>query len=123
MGDIHAAQGDGEVAGTAIETEATVELRIELQKGRSNQGPGFITPVTCRLPGHWFGTKGYNANLKEASRDAPRGMGPYLGEKHGLDKPRALVLASACVGLRISQIVNAGVFTVSAFLPLSIFDQ
>jgi len=42
---------------------------------------------------------------------------------HGLARPQACILASACVDLRMSQVVNGGVFTVSAFLPLAIFHD
>src|SRR5215212_10253226 len=45
VGDAHAAQGDGEVAGTAIETDATVTLRFSLLKGHPIPGPQIHTPI------------------------------------------------------------------------------
>ena len=121
VGDAHAAQGDGEVAGTGIETDATVTLRFGLRKGRTVPGPQFRTTAVSPAVGPWFAATGHHPDLYEAARVAVRGVLAYLKEHHGLDRARACILASACVDLRISQVVNAGTFTVSAFLPLGIF--
>jgi len=123
VGDAHAAQGDGEVAGTAIETDATVTLRFDLLKGHTIPGPQFHIPVLASAAGPWFAATGNGPNLYEAAREALRGIMAYLEEHHGLTRPQACILASACVDLRISQIVNGGVFTVSALLPLAIFES
>ena len=120
VGDAHAAQGDGEVAGTGIETDATVTLRFELLKGRRLPGPQLLSP-TAGPAGPWFAATGHHPDLNQAAREALRGVLGYLEERHGLDRARACILASACVDLRISQIVNAGTYSVGAFLPLSIF--
>lgn len=122
VGDVHATQGDGEVAGTAIEMDATVTLRFGLVKGRTITGPEIHTPTAGSMSGPWFATTGHHADLREAAREALRGILSYLKEHHDLEPARACLLASACVDLRISQVVNGGVFTVSAFLPLSIFE-
>jgi len=122
VGDAHAAQGDGEVAGTGIETDATVTLRFDLVKGRAVAGPEFRTPVVNPVAGPWFAATGHHADLREAAREALRGVLAYLEEHHGLDRAQGSILASACVDLRVSQIVNGDIFTVTAFLPLSIFD-
>jgi acetamidase/formamidase len=121
VGDAHAAQGDGEVAGTGIETDATVTLRFGLRKGQTIASPRFFTPGVGPAGGPWFAATGHGTDLYEAAREALRGILAYLEEHHGLARPQACILASACVDLRISQIVNGGVFTVSAFLPLAIF--
>jgi acetamidase/formamidase len=121
VGDAHAAQGDGEVSGTAIEMDATVTLRFSLRKEQTIPGPWFQTPTLGPAAGPWFATMGHGPDLYEAAREALRGILAYLEEHHGLARPQACLLASACVDLRISQIVNGGVYTVSAFLPLAIF--
>ncbi|MEK1901761.1 MAG: acetamidase/formamidase family protein, partial [Rhizobium sp.] len=53
IGDTHAAQGDGEVCGTAIESQMNVEATIELVKDARLQTPRFTTtePVTRHLDG------------------------------------------------------------------------
>jgi acetamidase/formamidase len=121
VGDVHAAQGDGEVAGTAIEMDATVTLRFDLVKGRTVSTPQFHTKTT-QAQGSWFAATGHHSDLREAARDALRGVLAYLEEHHGLGPAQGCLLASACVDLRISQVVNGGTYTVSAFLPLTIFD-
>jgi acetamidase/formamidase len=121
VGDAHAAQGDGEVAGTGIETDATVTLRFGLRKGQTVPGPRFVTPSLGKAVGPWFAATGHGPDLYKAAREALRGILRYLEEHHGLARPQAYILASACVDLSISQVVNGGVFTVSAFLPLAIF--
>jgi acetamidase/formamidase len=123
VGDAHAAQGDGEVAGTAIEMDATVTLRFRLLKGQTVPSPRFSTPVVGKAAGPWFAATGNGPDLYEAAREALRGILAYLEEHHGLARPQACILTSACVDLHISQIVNGGVFTVSAFLPLAIFHD
>lgn len=123
VGDAHAAQGDGEVAGTAIEMDATVTLRFNLIKHLDLPSPQFLTGASEPAAGPWFAATGNHPDLYQAAREALRGVLAYLEERHGLDRARACVLASACVDLRISQLVNAGTYTVSAFLPLSIFHS
>lgn len=123
VGDAHAAQGDGEVTGTAIEMDATVALRFTLLKGQTIPGPRFFLPATPAPSGPWFAATGQHSDLYEAAREALRGVLAYLHEQHGIGFDQACVLASVRVDLRISQIVNAGIYTVSALLPLSIFTS
>jgi acetamidase/formamidase len=125
-GDAHAAQGDGEVSGTAIECDATVTLRFDLDKGRAVPTPQFRTagPLSARTDtGPWFAATGHDADPRAAARDALVGVLDYLGRERGLSRERACILASVCVDLRISQVVNAGTWTVTAFLPLRVFEQ
>jgi len=124
VGDAHAAQGDGEVGGTAIECDATVTLRFDLRQGAAPNWPEFRTagalaPRTDTGP--HFAATGHDTDPRAAARAALVGVLDYLGREHGLSRSRACLLASACVDLRISQLVNAGLWTVTAFLPLSIF--
>jgi acetamidase/formamidase len=120
-GDVHAAQGDGEVAGTGIETDATVTLRFDLRKGQTVASPQFRTPTVESSEGPWFAATGIGPDLYVAAQEALRGVLTYLEQQHGLPRQQAYLLASACVDVRLNQIVNGGIFTVSAFLPLSIF--
>ncbi len=122
VGDAHAAQGDGEVAGTGIEMDATVTLRFDLVKDGAGAGPRFFTPSADTAAGPWFAASGSDRDLYAAARQALRGVLDYLEEAHGLARPQCCILASACVDLRVSQIVNGDTYTVSAFLPLSIFE-
>ena len=124
-GDAHAAQGDGEVCVTGIETPMGATLRFALQKGRSIPAPQFETPgaLTPRVDGAGFyGTTGVGPDLYAAAQDAVRAMIVHLGRTHDLSPEDSYVLCSLVVDLKISEIVDAGQYVVSAVLPLSIFS-
>jgi acetamidase/formamidase len=123
-GDAHAAQGDGEVCVTGIEAPMHATLRFTLQKGRSIPAPQFVTrgPLTPRVDtAGFYGTTGVGPDLYEASQDAVRAMIHHLSETYRLSPEDAYVLSSLCVDLKISEIVDAGQYVVSALLPLAVF--
>jgi acetamidase/formamidase len=123
-GDAHAAQGDGEVCVTGIEAPMHAKLRFTLEQGRSIAAPQFRTrgPLTPRVDGAgWYGTTGVGPDLYAAAQDAVRAMIDHLVGEYGLSREDAYVLASLCVDLKISEIVDAGQYIVSALLPLAIF--
>jgi acetamidase/formamidase len=125
-GDAHAAQGDGEVCVTGIETPIGATLRFTLEKGRRIPAPQFRTPgpLTPRANrGEWYGTTGVGPDLFSAAQDALRAMIDYVSARSGLSAEDAYVLASLCVDLKISEIVDAGQYVVSALLPLNVFAQ
>mgnify|MGYP005856618939 CR=1 FL=1 len=122
-GDCHAAQGDGEVCGTAIEAPMAVTLRLGLEKGRSIPELRFETPsplaiADCR---GYYVTTAQGPDLYQNARQAIRYMIEHLGAAHGLSRPEAYVLCSAAVDLHISQIVDVPNYMVSAYLPKSVF--
>jgi acetamidase/formamidase len=124
VGDTHAAQGDGEVCGTAIESPMTVALRFDLVKGLHTRSPRIELPATApprHRPGDVLITTGVAADLMVAARDAVREMIDYLQRERGLGPELAYCLCSTAADLRISEIVNAPNWVVSAYLPLSIF--
>jgi acetamidase/formamidase len=123
-GDAHAAQGDGEVCVTGIEAPMRGVLRFELQKGRSIPAPQFrtgsvLTPRTNTAS--WYGTTGVGPDLYRASQDAVRAMIDHLAATYRLSREDSYVLASLVVDLKISEIVDAGQYIVSALLPLAVF--
>lgn len=121
IGDVHAAQGDGEVSGTGIEMEAVVTVRLTLISGAAEQPRAITSGEPLSIPGHCHISIGCEPDLREAARTALRGTLDYLVAEHGLTRPQAYILASACVDLKISQLVDLPNYTVSAYLPLSIF--
>lgn len=123
-GDCHAAQGDGEVSLTAIEAPMDVTLRIHLRKGKSIPGPQFRTPspLTRADTKGYFATTGIEPDLMEATRQAIRHMVNHLVEEHALTREEAYILCSVAVDLKISEVVDAPNWIVSAYLPLSIFN-
>jgi acetamidase/formamidase len=123
-GDAHAAQGDGEVCVTGIESPMYAALRFELQKGRSIPSPQYLTagPLAPRVAsGPWYGTTGVGPDLYAGAQDAVRAMVAHIADNYRLSPEDAYVLCSLAVDLRISEIVDAGQYIVSALLPLSVF--
>jgi acetamidase/formamidase len=123
-GDAHGAQGDGEVCVTGIEAPMLGTLRFTLHKGRPIGAPHWSAPgpLTRRVDaGGFYATTGVGPDLYAASQDAVRAMVEYLAATRPLSPEDAYVLASLCVDLKISEIVDAGQFVVSAVLPLAVF--
>ncbi len=123
-GDGHAAQGDGEVCGTGIETPIHCSLRFTVRKDISVKGPQFIYPGNIRAHQSASGyhvTCGVAPDLMEASQNAVRHMIEHLGKRFRLTPEEAYVLCSVAVDLRISEVVDAPNWIVSAFLPLDLF--
>jgi acetamidase/formamidase len=125
VGDGHAAQGDGEVCGTAIETPMRVEVRLTVRKDVHVSAPEFLTapgPAAERPVGRRYATDGVGPDLATAARDAVRRMIDWLGREHGIAPIDAYLLCSVTADLRISEIVDMPNVIVTAHLPLSIFD-
>lgn len=123
-GDAHAAQGDGEVCVTGIESPMYGALRFDLIKGKSIlapqfQTPGPLTPMVEDLG--WYATMGVNTDLMQATKDSLRAMVEHISTTYGLDPVEAYVLASLVVDLKISEVVDAPNWIVSSYLPLAIF--
>ena len=124
--DGHAAQGDGEVCVTAIECDMTATLRFTVHQGRSMPEFQFRTagPLLQRTNSReWYATTGHGPDLMEAARNAVRHMITYLTEQYGLTREEAYILCSVAVDLKLSEVVDAPNWVVSAFLPLSLFDS
>ena len=126
VGDLHFAQGDGEVCGTAIEVAGAVTVRFGLvQDGHRARFPTFETPAR---PGRRsFATTGIpvevGMDLNAAAREALLEMIDHLERTYGFDRPAAYALCSACVDLRVSEVVDVPYPVVSALLPLDVFES
>jgi acetamidase/formamidase len=113
VGDGHAAQGDGEVSGTAIECPMErVDLTFDVLPDLF--GAPLTTPV-ARTPAGWV-TMGVADDLDEAMAIALDAMLDVLAALHGIGRSDALALASVVVDLRVTQVVNQ-VVGVHAVLP------
>ena len=153
VGDVHYAQGDGEVSGTAIEMGAKVTLVTEVLKGEAAN----ITSPQYRgrdelkdiAPERFHATVGYplkekgvipaqhaylggekltdlenlNEDLTLAARNALIDMIDYITREHGLTREQAYILSSVAVDLTIGQVVDVPNYTVSAILDLEVFDE
>jgi acetamidase/formamidase len=124
VGDAHAAQGDGEVCISAVEISARITLRFDLQRGRSLFEPQLRTSgrgLPGAVDGPHFATTAHGPDLFPAARQAVRYMIDHLVAERGLAREEAYALCSVAVDLKISEIVDAPNWIVSAFLPESIF--
>ena len=152
VGDVHYAQGDGEVSGTAIEMGAKVTLVTEVLKGEGDSitSPQFRGRDELKdiAPEHFYATVGYplkakgvippqheylggeqltdlenlNEDLTLAARNALIDMIAYIEREHGLTKEQAYILSSVAVDLVIGQVVDVPNYTVSAILDLEVFE-
>ncbi|GAB3603500.1 acetamidase/formamidase family protein [Kineococcus gypseus] len=109
LGDGHAAQGDGEVCGTAVECGMTTELTVDLVAEPALPGVHATTPEG-RI------AFGFDADLNAATAAALDAMTTWIAADLGVGRTRALALASTCVDLRVTQVAN-GTWGVHALLP------
>jgi formamidase len=152
-GDVHFAQGDGEVSGTAIEMGARVTVRVDVRKGQGAQikvpqfeggaqlktiapsrfyatvglplkGAGEVPVYVTYIDGEKIGPlTNLSEDLTLAARNALVEMIDYMVRQHKLTPEQAYVVASVAVDLRVSQVVDVPNFIVSAFLPLEVFTE
>jgi acetamidase/formamidase len=126
LGDTHAAQGDGEVCGTAIETAMDVVARLTVRKDLSILVPQFVVPAGALAEGEQSGyhvCTGVGPDLMEAARDAVRATIAHLGATRGIEREEAYALASVAADLRIHEVVDAPNWVVGAFMPDDIFEE
>ena len=153
VGDVHYAQGDGEVSGTAIETGAVVTLVTEIRKGQAANIPapqveggaqikniepsrfyqtvglplkdvGEIPPTHAYLNGDTIGPlQNLSEDLSLAARHALIQMIDYLQREHGLTAEQAYILSSVAVDLRVGQVVDVPNYVVTAVLNMDVFAE
>ena len=125
VGDTHAAQGDGEVCGTAIESPMRAVLTLDLEKNANLATPRFTTPgpVTRHFDAKGYDvTTGIGPDLMEGARAAVSNMIDLLSARHGMSAVDAYMLCSVCADLRISEIVDQPNWVVSLYFPRLVFD-
>ncbi|HSS64104.1 MAG TPA: acetamidase/formamidase family protein [Gammaproteobacteria bacterium] len=153
IGDVHYAQGDGEVSGTAIEMGAVVTVETQIRKGLGAQvkvphfeggdqlkrlapsefyattgvplkEAGEIPPFITYIDGEKIGPlTNLSEDLALAARNALIEMIDWMVENKGLTREQAYVVSSVAVDLRIGQLVDVPNYIVSAILPLTIFTE
>jgi acetamidase/formamidase len=98
-GDGHAAQGDGEVCGTAIETALTGVFDFIVRKDISSKLPFAESPT------HYI-TMGLHTDLDDAVEQALTQMVDFIAVRIGISRAEAYQFASFVVDLHITQTVN-----------------
>lgn len=125
VGDTHAAQGDGEVCGTAIESAMAVTLTFDLVRRADLRFPRFETagPVTRDVDADGYdATTGIGPDLMENARAAVSGMIDLLSAREGMAAVDAYMLCSVAGDLRISCVVDQPNWLVSFYMPRRIFE-
>jgi formamidase len=131
IGDLHFAQGDGEVCIAAIETGGTATVRVSVARAgprlrfpawESPPRPGRRCFATTGIP---LDDQGHNADrdLNLATRRALIELLDWLTTTRDLGREAAYVLMSVAAELRISEVVDAPNALVSAALPLDVFEE
>ena len=124
VGDLHAAQGDGEVCITAVEIPGTVTVRLRLAD-RDVDSPQVETSGPFAPAGHADGetdvraVAGLGEDVNEASREAVREMIALLVDETALTREQAYMLCSTAVDLKVSEVVNQTV-VVTAYLGVRV---
>ncbi|KAG8215651.1 hypothetical protein J3R82DRAFT_7522 [Butyriboletus roseoflavus] len=120
IGDGHAAQGDGEVCGTAIETPMDVTVRLTVRKDKPyTKTPHFHTVTPHVNAEEYYCTTGVNTDIREATRSAVRNMITYLVAEHGLDRVEAYILCSVAGDLKMHEVVDMPNYVVRLFIFVS----
>jgi acetamidase/formamidase len=115
-GDVHAAQGDGEVNLTAIETALEEGiLQFVVRKDMKLERPMGETTT------HWI-TMGFHKDLNEAVKIALRDAIRFLVRTKGVTPHDAYALCSVAVDLRVTQVVD-GNKGIHAMIPKSVFEK
>jgi acetamidase/formamidase len=121
-GDGHAAQGDGEVSINGIECPLDVTLRLHLHKQQPLAGPiveASDATAPDSTPDAWVVVE-TGTDLATAARGATNRMIDLLASRWGFSEVHAYLLCSVAMRLRLSQVVNEPVHTVSAALSKQI---
>lgn len=153
IGDVHYAQGDGEVAGTAIEMGAVVTVQTEIRKGMASliKQPQFEggSQIKALEPDRFHATVGFpfkeageippqwtyldsekirpltqlSNDITLAARNSLLQMLDWLQATKGLTREQAFVVASVACDLRIGNVVDVPNYVVSTICPMEIFSE
>lgn len=124
-GDAHAAQGDGEVCINGIECPAEATLRFNLHKHRTLSAPiveSSDTQYPDRAADSWIVVESAHDAIA-AARAATSRMIDLLVEHWSFSAVHAYLLCSVAMKLRLSQVVNEPMFTVSAAMPKEVLPE
>lgn len=153
IGDVHYAQGDGEVSGTAIEMGAKVTVVTEILEGMAEEitspqvrggdqirdmeptsfhqtigmplkSQGEIPPFLTYIDSEEIADlENLSEDLSLAARNALLDMLDHIVANHGLTPEQAYVLASVAVDLRVGQVVDVPNYVMTAVLNKGVFAE
>jgi acetamidase/formamidase len=115
VGDGHAAQGNGEVDITAIETSLVGRLQLIVRHDLHLTWPRAETPT------HWI-AMGIDKDLTQATKIAVREAIRLLVEVKGVSRDDAYMLTSVACDVEVTQLVD-GTLGVHVMIPKRIFAK
>jgi acetamidase/formamidase len=115
IGDTHAAQGDGEVSGTAVEAPTRIVYQVEVRKGgRSIEEPQYETDDA-------YTVTAFAETIDEAARKATRYMVDYLVAERDLTREESYALTSLAGEMEVAEVVDVPHMLVKVRMPKSLF--
>jgi acetamidase/formamidase len=124
VGDTHAAMGDGEVCGTAVEAPMDIAVRLGVRRDLTIAAPQYVVApgeLARTEPGGYHVCTGVAPDLMEATREATRAAIAHIVERRGGTVQEAYALASVACDLRIHEVVDVPNWVVGCFLPDALF--
>ncbi|MFI8555650.1 acetamidase/formamidase family protein [Psychrobacter sp. NPDC077938] len=105
-GDSHFAQGDGEVALTALEASARATFKFTLLKAGKDKIPGKEIAQPLAENAEFWITPGLDEDLDEAMKKSTREAIRFLNQEYGIDEAIAYAYLSAATDFEVSQVVD-----------------
>ena len=124
VGDTHAAMGDAEVCGTAVETAMDITVRLSVRTDLPITAPQYHLAAGALAKTEqsaYHVCTGVAPDLMEATRRAVRAMIDHITSRYGTDRQEAYALCSVACDLRIHEVVDAPNWVVGGFLPEDVF--
>lgn len=115
VGDCHAAQGNGEVSGVAIEASLSLIGKFIVHKNKP------LEQVRAETPTHFIAI-GLDPDLDQAMKNALAEAVKFISEEMGFTFNQALSIASTGVDFEVSQVVDK-TLGVHAMIPKAIFTK
>jgi acetamidase/formamidase len=126
VGDTHAAMGDGEVCGTAVEAPMDIAVRLGVRRDMTIAAPQYVVApgeLARTEPGGYHVCTGVAPDLMEATREATRAAIAHIVERRGGTVQEAYALASVACDLRIHEVVDVPNWVVGCFVPDFLFER
>jgi len=108
LGDGHAAQGDGELTGDALETSMDVEFSVDLMR---NKRIGFPRAEDASF----LMASGIGGSLDKAFRDATTSLAEWLEQDYKLSRGEVAIMIGTAVQYDIAEVVDGDVHVVARF--------
>jgi len=115
IGDVHAAQGAGELTGDALETSAEVELKIDVR-------PGAMATAPLAENADFLMSMGVAGSMEAATRQAVTGLAQWLSRDYGLSSYEAALVLGAAAKIEIAEVVDPQI-NIVAKVPKSVLTS